>query len=155
MAAAHAGTALPAHCVNLVNEDNTRRMLFGGVKQIAHTGSAHAHKHLHKIGAANGEKRHSGLASRGLGQQSLARTRRAVKQHAFRNSRAQLIVLFGRFQKVHHLGKLLDNLVNASHILKGGTLFLIQIEPGPAFTKLHNLAAALPLIKHKEQERAD
>jgi hypothetical protein len=47
--------------VKFINEDNARRMIFGLLEQIAHTGGSHADKHLHKIAAADRKERHLGL----------------------------------------------------------------------------------------------
>ena len=49
VAAAHAGAALAAHGVDLVDEDEARRVLLALQKQVAHSRRAHAHEHLHKV----------------------------------------------------------------------------------------------------------
>ena len=66
--AAHTGTPASCHCVNLINKYNTGLMLLGIFKQISDTRSAHAHKHLHKVGTRNAKERHSCLAGYCLGQ---------------------------------------------------------------------------------------
>ena len=60
--------------IDLVDEDDARGDLRRLGKQIAHAGRAHAHEHLHKVRAGDGEKRHLCLAGDRLGQQRLART---------------------------------------------------------------------------------
>ena len=57
--------------VNLINKDNTWRILSGVLKQITDTGRAHAHEHLHKVRTGKGIKRHMGLTRHCLGKQGL------------------------------------------------------------------------------------
>src|SRR5438874_2182668 len=45
--------------VELVDEDDARRLLFGLLKHIANAGGADADEHFHKVGSAKTEKRHS------------------------------------------------------------------------------------------------
>ena len=56
------GATVAADRVDLINEDDCRGILFGLLKQIAHTRRAHADIHFHKIRAGNREKRHVCLA---------------------------------------------------------------------------------------------
>ncbi len=47
--ATQACAAMTAYRVDFVDEDDARRLLFRLVKHVAHTGGAHADKHLHEI----------------------------------------------------------------------------------------------------------
>ena len=49
VAAAHAGTALAAHCVDLIDEDDRLGVLLGLLEQITNPGGADADEHLHKV----------------------------------------------------------------------------------------------------------
>ena len=49
--ATQASTTLPTDRINLVDEDNARRLFFGVFKHVADTGCAHADKHFHEIRA--------------------------------------------------------------------------------------------------------
>ena len=69
--AAQAGASLAAHGVDLINEDDAGGFFLGFVEQVPHTGGAHAHKHLHKVRAGDGEEGHPGFTGHGPGQQSL------------------------------------------------------------------------------------
>ena len=51
-------------------------------EQVAHARRAHADEQLDELRAADREERHVGLAGHGLGEQRLARARRADQQHA-------------------------------------------------------------------------
>ena len=57
-----------AHGVDLVDEDDTGRLLLGLLEQVAHTTGTHADEHLHEVGAAHREERHTGLTGHGLCQ---------------------------------------------------------------------------------------
>ena len=87
--AAGAGTSVTAHSINLINEYNGRCLLLGLLKQVAHTRSTHAHIHLYKVRAGDGQKRCAGLTGHSTGQQSFTGTGRAHQQHASGNTGAQ------------------------------------------------------------------
>ena len=119
MSAAQTAAALASHGVDLVYENNGRRLLFRLLKQVAHTAGAHAHIHFHKVRAGDGQKRHVRLAGHGLGQQGLAGARRANQQHALGDVGAQLQILVRIPQELHDLLQLLLFLVGAGHLVKG------------------------------------
>ena len=52
VAAAHAGAAVAADGVDLVDEDDAGRVLLGLLEQVAHAGGADADEHLDEVGAA-------------------------------------------------------------------------------------------------------
>ena len=80
VAAISAAVAPFANRINLVDEDNAGCFLVGLSEEVAHFGGSHAHKHLHKFRAADGEERHVGLSCHGTGNKSLARAWRANQQ---------------------------------------------------------------------------
>ena len=97
---------LAADGVNLVDEDDAGRVGACLLEQISHARRPHAHKHLHKIAAGNGVKRHVRLARRGLGQQRLARAWGAAQQRPFGDFRAQVGEFLGvleKFDEFRHL----------------------------------------------------
>ena len=47
--AAHARATLAPHSVNLINEDNGRRILLGLSKEVAYPACPHTNKHLYKL----------------------------------------------------------------------------------------------------------
>ena len=96
---AQAGAAVPAHCVDLIDEDDAGGVLLALLEQVSHPGSANAHEHLHEVGAADGEKGNPGLAGDGAGQKRLARAWRSDQQDAFGNSPPQFLELLGVLQK--------------------------------------------------------
>ena len=76
VAAAHAGTAVPADGVDLVDEDDGRRVGLGLLEQVADPGGADTDEHLDEVRAGDRVERHAGLAGDGPGEQRLAGARR-------------------------------------------------------------------------------
>ena len=92
VAAAHAGAAVPADGVDLVDEDDRRGVGLGLLEQVAHPGRADADEHLDEVRAGDRVERHAGLAGDGAGEQRLAGAGRAVEQHALRDLGADGLV---------------------------------------------------------------
>ena len=90
VAAAETGAALTADGVDLVDEHDGGGDLLGLLEQVAHAARADADVQLHKVGAGDGQKFDARLAGDGLGEQRLARARRADEQHALGDARAHL-----------------------------------------------------------------
>ena len=128
MPAAHAGAAMTADRVDLIDEDDRRRILFGLFKQIANTRRAHADIHLYEIRAGNREKRHVCLACHRTGQQRLTGAGRADEQYAFRDPGAQIVELTRLLEECNDFGKLFLFLVRARNVFKGGfALFVLNL----------------------------
>src|SRR5205807_9574507 len=90
VAAAEAGAAMSADGVDLVDEDDARRVLLALLEQIADARRADADEHLDEVRAADREERDVRFARHGAGEQRLAGARRAHQQHALRNASAKL-----------------------------------------------------------------
>ena len=104
--------------VNLVDENDGRRLLLGLLEQVTDAGRTHPDKHFHEVRAAQAEKGHLGLARDGLRQQRLSRARRAHKQGAFRNLGPELSVLARFLQEVHDFVQFLFGAVHTRHVLE-------------------------------------
>ena len=89
VAAAAEGAAGAAERVELVDEDDRRRVLARLLEQVAHPRRADADEHLDEFRAGDREERHAGLAGDGARQQRLAGARRADQQHALRQAPAE------------------------------------------------------------------
>ena len=100
VAAAEAGAALAADRVDLVDEDDARRVALGLVEQVAHAAGADADEHLDELGAGDAEERHARLTGDGARHQRLAGARRADEQHAARDARAERVELLGELQEL-------------------------------------------------------
>ena len=155
VAAAHAGAALAAHRVDLVDEDDARAVLARLLEQVAHTRGADADEHFHEVRAGDGVERHAGLARHGAGEQGLTGAGRAVQQHAARDLRAQLLVHGGVGEEVHHLVQLVHGLVRASHVRErvGRVVFGQLLGLGAADAEWP-AAAGLQAV-HEEEDQAE
>ena len=145
MSAAQTGAALTADRIDLVDEDDAGGGLLGLLEEVTHARGADAHEHLDEVGAGDREERHARLARHGLGQERLARARRADEQHAMGNLRAHLLVALGFSQEVADLLELLDGLVDAGHV---GELDLWSLLLGGERLRLSELHGATVLIGH-------
>ena len=120
VAAAEAGAALAADGVDLVDEDDGRRLLAGRLEEVAHPAGADAHEHLHEVGAADRHEGHAGLAGHGPGDQRLAGSRRADQQDALGDLGADLLEAGRRLEEVDDLADLLLDARVAGHVVEGG-----------------------------------
>ena len=128
--------------VDLVDEDDAGSHLGGLLEQVTDTGGAHAHEHLHKVRAGDGEEGDVGLAGHGLGQQSLAGTGRAHQQSALGQSCADGRVLLGVVEEVDDLLQRLLGLVLTGHVLEGDAGGLFHIHLGVGFAHAADAADA-------------
>src|SRR6185369_9193897 len=118
VAAAETGAAMTADGVDLVDEDDARRVLLALLEQVADAAGADADEHLHEVRAADREKRHVGLAGHRPREQRLARSRRAHEQHALRDAAAKLLELLRLLEELDDLLELFLRLVNARHVFE-------------------------------------
>ena len=159
MTATQTGAALTTDGVDLINEDDARRVLLGLLEQIAHPGGADADEHLDEVRAGDGEEGHPGLPCDGAGQQRLAGSGRAVEQHAFGDFRAEGLIAPGVLQEVLDLVKLLDRLVGAGDVGKGGLRHVLGQQLGLrlAEAEAHPAAGLHPgeqdEQRHQEKQR--
>ena len=155
VAAAQAGAALAADRVDLVDEDDARRVLLGLLEQVAHPGGADADEHLDEVRAGDRVERHPGLAGDRAGQQRLAGAGRAVEQHALGDLRAERLVAGRVLQEVLDLVELLDGLVGAGHVGERGLRHVLGQLLGLGLAERHHpVAAALGVVHHPEQDAA-
>ena len=148
--AAHAVVPGLADGVDLVDKDDAGGHLVGLFEEVADPAGAHAHEHLHKVGAADGEEGHVGLAGHGLGEEGLAGARRAHQQGALGELGADLRVLLGVVEEVDDLHQGLLGLVLAGHILEGDAGLFLHIDLGVGLAHAAQAAAHLP--RHAPEE---
>src|SRR5439155_292373 len=86
---AETGAALATDGVDLVDEDDARRVALGLVEQVAYAARADAHEHLDELGARDGEEGHARLARNSTREHRLSRAGLPDEQDAARDSRAQ------------------------------------------------------------------
>ena len=114
--------------VDLVDEDDARRLLLGLLEKVADTRGAHADEHLDEVGTRNREERHVGLACDGLRQQGLTRPRRAYEQRPLGDFGTQFLIFVGLLEEIHDLHDLDLGLLQPGHILERDALGVILVE---------------------------
>src|SRR3546814_11738014 len=82
--------------VDLVDEDDARRVALGLLEHVAHARRADTDEHLDEIRTRNGEEGNARLAGDRAGEQGLAGAGRTDEPRALRNLAAQL----GKFRRV-------------------------------------------------------
>ena len=116
--AAHASPTVSSNSINLVHEDDGRRVLFGLFEQVANTRGANADKHFDKVRTGDGIERNVGFASNGPGQQCLSGPWRAVEQDALGNLRAHLQELLRVLEELLDFVKFFNGFIRTSNVLK-------------------------------------
>jgi hypothetical protein len=154
VAAAHAGAAVPADGVDLVDEDDGRGVLLGLLEQVAHPAGADADEHLDEVRAGDRVERHAGLTGHGAGQQRLAGPGRAVEQHALGDLGADGLELGRLLQELLDLDELLERLVGTGHVGEGGLRGVLADQLGLALAELHDAVAAALHLVHEEEQQA-
>ncbi len=158
MPAAETGTAMTAHRIDFVDEDDAWRVLLGLLEHVAHAAGTHADEHFDEVGTGDAEERHLGLAGDRLGEQGLAGTRRADHQHASRNLAAQLGELGRVAQEVHQFAHFFLGLVATGDVGEGDLDLVLALQFGARLAEAHRAlrAATTPLhLAHDEQPEAD
>ena len=155
VAAAHAGAAVPADGVDLVDEDDRRGVLLGLLEQVAHPGGADADEHLDEVGAGDRVERHAGLTGDRAGEQRLAGAGRAVEQHALGDLGADGLELGGLLEELLDLAELLDRLLAAGDVGERRLRHVLADQLGLGLGELHDPAAAALHLVHQEQEQHD
>ena len=116
VAAAHAGSAVAADGVDLVDEHDGGGVLLGLLEQVAHAAGTDADEHLDEVGAGDGVEGDARLAGDRAGEQGLAGARRAVEQDALGDLRPDGLELRRLLQELLDLAELLDGLVGARDV---------------------------------------
>eukprot|EP00964_Phaeocystis_antarctica_P121144 scaffold84837_cov55-Phaeocystis_antarctica.AAC.2 len=140
-AAAHA-TALAARAgtadgVDLVDEDNARRVLLGLLEEVAHARGADADEHLDELGAGGRDEGHARLAGHRARQQSLTGTGGTLHDGTARDLGAEGRVLGRVLEEVDDLGQLLLGAVAAGHVLEGHARVGLHLDLRLGLADLH------------------
>ena len=143
--------------VDLIDEYDTGGYLGGLLKEVADTGRAHAHEHLHKVGAGDGEEGHIGFAGHGLGQQRFAGARRAYQQSTLGELGTDVGIFLGIVQEVDDLRQGFLGLVLTGHIGKGdaGLLFHVDLGVGLAHAADPAHASHAALFRHDPHDEGE
>ena len=74
-----------AHSIDLINEDDARRLCLGLLEEVADTTGTYTYEHLHEVGTRHREERDTGLTGHSFGEQGLTGSRRPHEQGALGN----------------------------------------------------------------------
>jgi hypothetical protein len=101
--AAQPGAAMAPDRVDLVDEDDARRMGLALLEQVADPAGAYADEHLDEIGAGHREEWPTGFAGNGSGKQGLTRSGRPNQERTLRQAPSELCELLGILQELDDL----------------------------------------------------
>jgi len=148
--AAEAGAAMAADRVDLVDEDDARRVLLALLEQVAHARRADADEHLDEVGAADREERHVRFTRDRAREQGLAGSRRAHQQHALRNTAAELLELLRLFQELDDFLQLALRFFRARDVAERHLLLRRRRQLRLALAERQRLVAAALHLAHEE-----
>ncbi len=136
--AAEAGTALAADRVDLVDEDDRRSLLAGGLEEVTNPAGADSDEHLHEVRTAHRHEGHSGFACDCAGEKGLAGSGRPDEENALRDTGPHLLETSRRLEKVDDLTYLeLDPAVSGD-VGEGGPRTFGGVEPRPRAADRHD-----------------
>ena len=144
-----------AERVELVDEDDARRLGFGLLEEIANAGGADADEHLDELRSAQAEERHVRFAGDRARQQRLAGSRRADEQHALRDAAAEVGVLLRGLQELDDFLQLVLGLVDARDIREPHLHFVVGVGLGAAARERHHAAFGAAHPAEEEAPDAD
>ncbi len=144
--AAIADATRPANRVDLVDEDDARRVLFGLFEHVADTACTDTNEHFNEIRAGNREERHACFARNRTCQKRLTGTRRTHQQSAPLGILPPRRENFcGVAQEFDDLFKFFLGFVDAGNIIKRHAAMLFGQKLGARFAKAHRAASATAL----------
>ena len=146
----HGARTRLAYSVDLVDEDDARRLGLRLVEQVAHPRRADANEHLDELGATYREKGHAGLAGGCFGDQGLARAWWTYEQDSLRQLSAELDETIGLFEKLDDLLELLLHFVDPGHIAEGDTGHFARDLSGLALADRHHAPWSTAHTLHEE-----
>ena len=152
--ATEAGATLAADRVDLVDEDDARRVLLGLVEEVADAARADADEHLDELRAADAEEGHARLTGDGLAEQRLAGPGRPDEQHALGDARADRDELVRVLEELDDLVELLLRLVDTGDVDERDRRLVTREQPGAAAAEGQRLVvAALGLAEDPQQDQ--
>ncbi len=136
------GAAVAPDRIDLVDEDDARRILLALLEHVAHPAGTNADKHLDKVRTGDREERHIRFAGNGASEQGLAGARRADQQHPLGYLAAEALKLLRVLEIFNDLFELLLGLVDPGYVLEGDAADLFGQQPRPALAEAHGSPAA-------------
>src|ERR1043166_5621624 len=132
---------MAADGVDLIDEDDARRVLLALLEQVAHARRADADEHLDELGSANRKERDVRFAGDRAGEECLAGSGRAHQQDALRNASTELLELLGLLEELDDLLQLFLRFVDARDVLERDFLLRARRELRLALAERQRLVA--------------
>ena len=156
MSTAEPGSPVTPHGVDLVDEDDTRRVRLALLEQITHAARSDADEHLDEIRAGHREERPTRLTGHRTGQESLPRSRGTDQKCALRQATSQSAKLRRILQELDDLLQVLLRLVGAGHIRERDLGSVTAEQLGLRLSETERTGAArLHLAEEEEPETDD
>jgi hypothetical protein len=153
--AAQTRAAVAPDGIDLVDEDDARRVLLRLLEHVAHARGADADEHFHEVGAGDRKEGHFRLAGDGARQQRLAGAGRADHEDALRDLAAELLELARVLQEVDDLGDFLLRLLDPGDVGEGHIHLILAQEARAALAEGHGpppSGCALHLPQHVDED---
>ncbi len=141
--------------VDLVDEDDARRVLLALAEQIPDTACADTDEHLDEVRARDREERNSGLARDRAREQRLPRARRADQQHTLRDPSAQARELLRVAQERDDLFELRLGFLDARDVREGHALRVLREQLRARLAEAHRLATTRLQLAEKQEPEPD
>ena len=149
VATTEASAPVTSHGVDLVDEDDARRVRLSLLEQVTHARGTDAHEHLDEVRARHLEERAPGFARHRPGEKRLAGPRRADQQYALRQAATQPRELRRVLQELDDLLELLLRLVGARHV---GERDLRRVRRDELRLRATELERPVPAALHRPED---
>ena len=113
--------------IDLIDEDDARRLFLRLLEEVTYLRRTHTDEHLDELGAGDGEERNVRLTGHSLGKQGLTGSRRADEQRTLRNMCTDLRILIRLLQVVDHLGQKLLRFILTGDVLKSHLVSVLRL----------------------------
>ena len=143
--------AVPPDSVDLIDEDEARRILLSLFEHVADAGGTHTDEHLDKVRSTDGEEGNIGFACDRSREQRLARSRRANHEDAFGDAAAQLLEFLGILKKIDELRDLFLGFLDAGDVLEGDPIFSFGEHPRFALAEIQRASTAILICDRKKK----
>ncbi len=147
---------MAADGVDLVDEDDGRRIGLGLFEEVADAGGTHTHEHLDEVRPRDREERHPRLARDRAGEQGLAGSGRAVEQDSLGDLGTHRGEAGGLLEELLDLLEFLDSFLGPGDVGERRLGHVLADDLGLRLAEGHEFAAAaLHLVEEEEQQEQD
>ena len=141
MTAAQPGAAMTTDRIDLIDKNDTRRMLFRLLEHIANPRRTDTDEHFDEVRTGNRKERHLRFTGDCPGKQRFTRARRTDHQHALRNLAAQALKLRRILQKLDDLADFFLGFLDTRDVLKRDVDLILTEQARLALAERHRATA--------------